>query len=87
MEREGPTRTNQARHGTQSGEGIWKKLENETTHRCIEGFVIGDLVHIGLGEGHIVQTCLGHASPGLSDGADVALYAHYLSRGTNQLGD
>jgi hypothetical protein len=63
-----------------------KKHQDETAHDCIEGFVAGDLAHIGLDEAHILQAGLGHASPGPGDRAHVAFYAHHLSRRTNQVG-
>jgi hypothetical protein len=86
MKRKNSARTNQPRHGAQRGEGIGKKLKNETTHSRIERFVAGDLVHIGLGEAHIAQVCLGHASSSSGDGVRVALYTHDFSRRTNQSG-
>jgi hypothetical protein len=86
MKRKNSARTNQPRHGAQCGEGIGKKFENETTHGCIEQFVVGDLGHIGLGEAHIAQTRLSHPSPGSGDGVCVALYTHDFSRRTNQPG-
>ena len=86
MKRKNSARTNQPGHGAQRGEGIGKKLENETTHGCIERFVVDDVAHIGLGEAHIAQARLGHASPGSGDGVCVALYTHDFSRRTNQPG-
>ena len=62
--------TDQLRQGSQSGNGIGKKLENETAHQCIEWLVARKLAHIGLREGHIVQAGLGHtrSGPGLNAG-------------------
>jgi len=79
MKRKNSARTNQPRHGAQRGEGIGKKLKNETAYGCIKRFVVSDLVHIGLGEAHIAQARLGHASPGSGDGVRVALYTHDFS--------
>jgi|SRR5580700_1126696 hypothetical protein len=84
MKRKNSSRTNQPRHVAQCGEGIGEKLENETTHGCIEWLVVRDLVHIGLGEAHIAQARLGHASPSSGDGVGIALYARDFSRRTNQ---
>jgi hypothetical protein len=85
VEGEDSARTHQPRHRPQNGNGIGKKLQHETSHRCIEGLVGGDLGHIGLCEAHIVQPGLGHARPGSGDRAGVAFDAHHFSRGTDNL--
>src|ERR1700741_3714268 len=86
MKGENSATTPQPRHGAQRCEGIGAKLENETTHGCIERLLVGYLVHIGSGEAHMAQPCLGHASRSSGDGAAVALYPHDFSRRANQAG-
>ena len=85
-ERKNSPGTNRPRHRAQRCEGVGNKLENKTTHRCIERFVVGDVAHIRLCEAHVVQARLGCAVSGSGDGARVALYTHNFSRRTNQPG-
>jgi len=87
MKRKNSARANQPRNGAQRGEGIGKKLDNETTHSCIERFFFSDLGNIGFGEAHIGQARLTHASSSSDDGLGIALYTHDLSRGSNQPSD
>jgi hypothetical protein len=77
---------NQSRQGLQRDNRIGKKLQNETTDYCIERFIDWKLPHIGLGEDHIVEAGLGHASSGAGDRACIAFYADYFSRRANEPG-
>ncbi len=86
MKGKNSTRTNQLRRGAQDGNGIGKKLQNETTHRCVERFVAGDLTYIGLREAHIVQAGLGNTRSSPSDRARVAFDAYHFSRRADQTG-
>jgi hypothetical protein len=78
--------TDQLSQRAQDRKGIGKKHQNETAHHGVKWFVGRDLRDIGLGEGDILQASLGYASSGMGNSARVALYAHYFSRRTNQLG-
>jgi hypothetical protein len=77
---------NQLRQGSQGGNGIGKKLQNETSYRGIERFVSRKFAYIRLREGRVVQARLGHPNSGTGDRACIALYAHYFSRRADQPG-
>jgi len=65
---------------------IGKKLQNETTDQCIEGFIDWKLPDIGLREDHIVEAGLVHSSSGSGDRAGVAFHSHYFSGRANEAG-
>jgi hypothetical protein len=71
--------TDQLKQGSQGVHRIGKKLQNETANHCVEWFVARELAHIGLPEGHIVQSSLGRAISGSGYPARVTFYPHHLS--------
>jgi hypothetical protein len=70
---------NQLRQGSQGGNRIGKKLQNETAHYSIERFVARKFAYIRLSEGQVVQALHGHANSGSGDRARVSFDPHHFS--------
>ena len=76
--------TDQLRQGTQRGNRIGQKLQNEAAHHCIEWFDVRKFAHIRLREAHIMQGRLSHANSGSGYRARIAFYSNHLSCRTHK---
>src|SRR6478672_8781901 len=81
------TRTNQARNGSQHGNGIRKKHQDETADGGIKNLIDDDVVHVGFEEAHVAQSRRRYASLRPLNRSRITFESHYLARSTDQPGN